>query len=145
MEKVKVIIADDEINVINRVKNVISQREDVLIVGEARNGIEEIELINKFNPDIVFTDNQMPILNGIDVIESFLNKNDRPFFVMISSDSDMVHKSIEYNFVYFEKLKDFLKLNDIIDYYKDSKNNNYQMENIENKKKGFRYKFFKRK
>lgn len=122
MEKIKVIIVDDNVQSIKRVKEIIGKREDVLIVGEAKNGKSEIDLINSLNPDIVITDNKMPILNGIDVIESFKDKVNKPFFIMISSDMEMMIKSVEYNYRYLDKLSNFSKLNDFIDEYINSKN-----------------------
>lgn len=42
---------------------------DGMVIAEANNGKEGIELIKKYNPDIVITDINMPIVNGLEMIE----------------------------------------------------------------------------
>lgn len=64
----KVIIVDDEQDARNLLKEYISFHSDLLIIGEATNGIEAVELINRLKPDTLFLDIQMPGLNGFEVL-----------------------------------------------------------------------------
>lgn len=86
--KIKVIIADDINKIAEENKNIISQNENVEIVGIASNGQEEMKMILKFNPDLVITDNKMPIMNGIEVIEklSKMELNNKPDFILFTGD-----------------------------------------------------------
>ena len=86
--KIKVIIADDINKIAEDNKNIVSQNENVEIVGIASNGQEEMEMILKFNPDLVITDNKMPIMNGIEVIEklSKMELNNKPDFILFTGD-----------------------------------------------------------
>ena len=68
-QKIKILIADDINKIAEDNKNIVSQNENVEIVGIASNGQEEMEMILEFTPDLVITDNKMPIINGIEVIE----------------------------------------------------------------------------
>lgn len=47
---------------------------DLEICGEAQSGIEAIEMINKYKPDIAFLDIKMPGLSGIDVAKKIIDK-----------------------------------------------------------------------
>ena len=69
-------------------KNIVSQNENVEIVGIASNGQEEMEMILEFTPDLVITDNKMPIINGIEVIEKInaTELNDKPDFILFTGD-----------------------------------------------------------
>lgn len=86
--KIKVIIADDINKIAEENKNIINQNENVEIVGIASNGQEEMEMILKFNPDLVITDNKMPIMNGMEVIEkiSKMELNNKPDFILFTGD-----------------------------------------------------------
>lgn len=88
MRKLRIIIAEDEPIILEMYKNIVGKREDYEIIGTATNGKEEEELINTTKPDIVITDNQMPIQNGIDVIEKVYNSDlvYKPKFILITGD-----------------------------------------------------------
>ncbi len=47
---------------------------DVDVVGQARNGVEAVNLIKELSPDLVFLDVQMPGLDGFGVIKKLLDK-----------------------------------------------------------------------
>ena len=88
MRKLRIIIAEDEPIILEMYKNILGKREDYEIIGTATNGKEEEELINTTKPDVVITDNQMPIQNGIDVIEKVYNSDlvYKPKFILITGD-----------------------------------------------------------
>ena len=88
MRKLRIIIAEDEPIILEMYKNIVGKREDYEIIGTATNGKEEEELIYTTKPDVVITDNQMPIQNGIDVIEKVYNSDlvYKPKFILITGD-----------------------------------------------------------
>jgi two-component system response regulator YesN len=63
----KVIIADDEPEVINLCKMLITVT-DVTIIGEAKNGMDLYDKIKTLEPDAVITDICMPQMNGLELI-----------------------------------------------------------------------------
>ena len=88
MRKLRIIIAEDEPIILEMYKNIVGKRDDYEIIGTATNGKEEEELIYTIKPDVVITDNQMPIQNGIDVIEKVYNSDlvYKPKFILITGD-----------------------------------------------------------
>ena len=73
--KTKVIIVDDEYLIRNLIRNCIDWDEiDIEIVGEASNAHECLKLIENTKPDIVLTDINMPLTNGLDMSEHLLKK-----------------------------------------------------------------------
>lgn len=68
MKDSKAVIADDEANLRTYLKSQLSNIwPELEICGEAQNGREAVELIEKFKPDMVFLDIRMPGLTGLDV------------------------------------------------------------------------------
>lgn len=65
----KVVIVDDESSGRKLIKEYLEDHKDLIIMGEANNGVDAIKLINEFKPDLVFMDIQMPGLTGFDVLE----------------------------------------------------------------------------
>lgn len=64
-ELCKIVIVDDEILIRQGIKYYLNwEEEGFQIVGEASNGKEALELIEKTNPHIVITDIVMPIMDG---------------------------------------------------------------------------------
>ncbi len=65
----RVLIAEDEDIIRKGLMYSINWAEmDCTIVGEARNGIEGVELIEKMKPDILIVDINMPVMDGIEMI-----------------------------------------------------------------------------
>jgi len=68
MQPLRAIIADDEELLRSHLKNTLAEIwPDLIICGEAANGIEAKELILSHAPDIAFIDIRMPGLNGLEV------------------------------------------------------------------------------
>lgn len=68
MDKIRVIIADDEPLSRRGVRQMLARRRDVDIVAEARNGRETVRLLRELKPDLLFLDVQMPELDGFGVL-----------------------------------------------------------------------------
>ena len=68
MEKLRVIIADDERPARSYLTSLLREFDDVLLVGEATTGREAVELIERERPDLSFLDLEMPELDGISVV-----------------------------------------------------------------------------
>ncbi|QHI34853.1 Transcriptional regulatory protein YehT [Kordia antarctica] len=65
----KVVIVDDEKSGRTLIKEYLEYHKELILVGEANNGVDAIKIINEFKPDLVFMDIQMPGLTGFDVLE----------------------------------------------------------------------------
>lgn len=67
MEKqIKIVIADDHKMIRDAWKILLGQMPDILVVGEARNGLEVLSVCQQEKPDIVLMDINMPHMNGIE-------------------------------------------------------------------------------
>lgn len=67
--KTSVIIADDHTIVRDGIKALLSEQEDIIIIGEASNGSELFRLLSLKTADIILLDISMPDLSGIEICE----------------------------------------------------------------------------
>lgn len=86
---IKALIIDDDINVQTILQRVLGKRLgcDVFL---ASDGIEGLAMIRKHKPDIIFCDVNMPLMNGLEVLE-VLNENPdlgKSKVIMITSVND---------------------------------------------------------
>jgi DNA-binding NarL/FixJ family response regulator len=66
MKPIRVLLADDHGLVRAGIRSLIEQFKDMVVVAEANDGREGLELIRVHNPDVVLMDIAMKGLNGID-------------------------------------------------------------------------------
>ena len=92
MEKLKVVIADDMQVIAENNKRFATLFDNIEVVGIANNGQEEYDMIMELKPDLVITDNQMPLMNGVDVIEKIVNSSisNKPQFILVTGDTGEV-------------------------------------------------------
>src|SRR5438876_354951 len=68
------VIVDDEQLARDELAFLLKSVDDVNVVAQGKNGVDAINLIREFNPDLVFLDVQMPGLDGFGVIKKLLDK-----------------------------------------------------------------------
>ena len=64
--KIKVMIVDDHGIVRQGLRTYLDLLEDITIIAEAENGLDALEKVKQFNPDIVLMDLVMPEMDGIE-------------------------------------------------------------------------------
>lgn len=63
-----IVVADDEEELRSAIVRRINWKEiGFLVVGEAENGIEALELVDRLEPDLLLTDIRMPFISGIEL------------------------------------------------------------------------------
>jgi two-component system LytT family response regulator len=81
----RILIVDDEELARQRIRRYLGQTARPFVVGEAATGLEAVEMIASFRPDIVFLDVEMPGLSGFEVLQQF---EARPFQVIFETAYD---------------------------------------------------------
>lgn len=148
MENIKILIADDVKIQRTILKNIVDKIDFAEFVGAAENGQVEYELIKKLNPTLVLTDNQMPILNGVDVIKKIRKDRDNEIdFIIITGDRGLFAEVKDFNiYGILNKPYNDSDLVNMLEEYKlekEYRENNVKEEHKEiEKKKGFFSKLF---
>lgn len=76
MEKYKVLLADDHAIIRDGLKQILADTDDLVVTGEAANGIEVLHLVRQKKWDVLVLDISMPGRNGLDLIH--LVKDEQP-------------------------------------------------------------------
>ncbi len=66
MAKIKVLIADDHAIVREGVRMILAKERDLEVVGEAGDGRQALDLVDRLHPDVVIMDLSMPGMGGIE-------------------------------------------------------------------------------
>ena len=66
----RILIVDDERPARDKLRRLLAQETDVTALAEARDGVEALEQIDAFKPDVAFLDIQMPEISGIELAAS---------------------------------------------------------------------------
>lgn len=64
----KVMVIDDEPSGRKLLIEYLAFYPDLVLIGEANNGVDAVKLINEFKPDLIFLDVQMPGMTGFEVL-----------------------------------------------------------------------------
>lgn len=87
MRRVRVLIADDSEFARALLRDLLEAESDMEVIGEACNGREAVELTRALKPDIVTMDLEMPVMGGLEAIETIMHSKAVPILV-ISAHAD---------------------------------------------------------
>lgn len=89
MKKLRVLLVDDEIMIREGFKKLFDWEDhDCEVVGEAADGMEALTRIDIQHPDIVIMDINIPIINGLKVIQMSRIKHPEIAFIIVSGYDD---------------------------------------------------------
>ncbi len=89
MKKLRVLLVDDEIMIREGFKKLFDwEAHDCEVVGEAADGMEALAKIDSLQPDIAIMDINIPIMNGLKVIQMSRLKHPDTAFVIVSGYDD---------------------------------------------------------
>lgn len=95
-KKYKIIIVDDEKLARESIKTLLFDDIECEVIGEALDGINAVQLINRLQPDIVFLDIDMPYKNGIELLDSL---HHRPKIIFVTAYDNFAIKAFDENAV----------------------------------------------
>ena len=95
--KFRTLLVDDELLARQRLTRLLQNYTDIIeIIAEASNGEEAVQLIEEHNPDLVFLDIEMPVYNGLEVLQKITTD---PLVVFTTAYENYAIKAFENNSV----------------------------------------------
>lgn len=93
MKKIRLLIADDHTLIRSGIARLLQSYTDLVVVGEAEDGIEAVDLVKKHQPDVVVIDLSMPRMNGIEATKVIRERFPQTKVLVLT-----MHESDEYIF-----------------------------------------------
>ncbi|OUM96855.1 MAG: sporulation transcription factor Spo0A [Thermobacillus sp. ZCTH02-B1] len=107
MQKIEVLLADDNREFINLLSEYISEQSDMTVTGVAYNGEEVLRLLEESRkaPDVLILDIIMPHLDGLGVLERLrdMNLNPMPKIIMLTAfgQENITQKAVQLGASYY--------------------------------------------
>ncbi len=103
MDKIKIMIADNNRELCDTLAELIGLQEDMELIGTAYDGIEALQVIDKYKPDVLILDITMPYLDGIGVLERLAEFPERPIVIVLTAfeQESMIQRIISLGATYY--------------------------------------------
>ncbi|WP_222983078.1 LytR/AlgR family response regulator transcription factor [Flagellimonas meishanensis] len=114
MPPYRVLVAEDEKLTLDRISEIIDQSNDFRVVAKTTNGPETLSTIRLQQPDVIFLDVKMPLLNGFQVLQQ-LRSSDYKILVFITAHDEFAISAFEKEaFDYVLKPFDNTRINSLL-------------------------------
>ncbi|MBI1722656.1 MAG: chemotaxis-specific protein-glutamate methyltransferase CheB [Gemmatimonadetes bacterium] len=89
---IRVLVAEDSVTVRELLVQILESEPDIRVVGQAKNGVEAVELAARLKPDLITMDVHMPLLDGFEATKEIMVQAPTPIIIVSSSGS---HREVE--------------------------------------------------
>lgn len=93
----RIAIADDEAPARSRLKDLLSDIENITLIGEARNGKEAINLVNDEKVDLLLLDIRMPMVDGLETATHLQKLEVKPHIIFTTAYESHALQAFELN------------------------------------------------
>jgi DNA-binding NarL/FixJ family response regulator len=85
---IRVCVVENETLVREGLRRVLELDPDLEVAGEARDGVEALQLFSSLRPDVALLDIRMPRLDGVGVLEALRSRDDAPPCLVLTTFDD---------------------------------------------------------
>lgn len=95
MDTIRILLVDDHQVVREGLRRMLELEPDLKIVGEASNGKEALEQVDRISPEVVLMDIKMPGMDGIELTRKLKDKCPDCHVLMLTLYDEYLHQAIE--------------------------------------------------
>jgi DNA-binding NarL/FixJ family response regulator len=88
VSEIKVLLAEDHTIVRKGLRALLEDAKGIVIIGEAENGYEAVDMSNQHQPDVVVMDISMPLLNGLEATRRIKEENSDIKVIILTMHAD---------------------------------------------------------
>jgi len=94
--KISIFLADDHTVLREGLKYILESQNDIIVVGEAADGLTAVKMIQDLKPDVVIMDISMPKLNGIEATRMLneVHSSAKVVILSIHATSEHIHRAL---------------------------------------------------
>jgi two-component system, chemotaxis family, protein-glutamate methylesterase/glutaminase len=94
---IRVLVVEDSITQRHQLVSLIQKAPDMAVIGQARDGLEAVHLVETLRPDVISMDIRMPHLGGLDATRQIMEQFPTPIVIVsnASSDADMAMQAMQ--------------------------------------------------
>jgi len=81
---IRVLVVDDSAFMRKLISEILNEQPDIEVVSTARNGLDALKKLERYQVDVVTLDLEMPVLDGVATIERIMATNPLPILVISS-------------------------------------------------------------
>ncbi len=92
MEPIRIVLADDHWLMRDGTRHILEQCPDLKVVGDAEDGQQALEVMERLQPDVAILDIRMPNLNGIEIVRRMkeISPNTEALILTAYDDDDYI-------------------------------------------------------
>lgn len=97
MSKINVLLTDDHQIIIDGLKSLLKNQEEINVAAEASNGREALRILGLISIDVLLMDIDMPVMNGIDALKEIRKSHPNVKVIILSmhNEAGMIKSLIE--------------------------------------------------
>jgi two-component system NarL family response regulator len=85
LNPIRILLCDDHPMIRVALRSMISMEPNMTVVGEATNGSEALVVFQKYRPDVVLMDINMPMMNGLEAMVTILDEHPEARFILLTN------------------------------------------------------------
>ena len=93
--RIRVLVADDSAFMRTAITRMIQSDPELEVVGNARDGVEALQLTHTLRPDVITLDIEMPRMNGLETLKRIMAEMPRPVIMISSLTQDGVRATLD--------------------------------------------------
>ena len=92
---IRVLVVDDHPAVRTAVTELLSDEDDLTVVGECEDGSQVVDAVERLRPDVVLMDISMPVMNGLAATQALQSVESAPRIVMFTGEGVAARPDVE--------------------------------------------------
>lgn len=85
LNPIRILLCDDHPMIRVALRSMIGMEPNMQVVGEATNGSEALIMFQKYHPDILLMDINMPVMDGLEAMVTILNDHPEARFILLTN------------------------------------------------------------
>jgi DNA-binding NarL/FixJ family response regulator len=83
-KEIRLLVVDDHQIILDGITSLLSDQEDIRVVGSAKNGREALDILKVLTVDVLLMDIDMPVMNGLDAATEIKKMHTSPKIIILS-------------------------------------------------------------